>query len=138
MSLAGFYKDLKTYIYNQTIADYDFSDFFATLPPDYFGPGANPVTTGRFTEPVNGEGGNLKGLELSVALTGELFTQALTGFGAILSISETRSSITIEDPSEAVSAAGRIDVRVTAGAPDPNFGDPSVFVTARVEGVIAP
>jgi hypothetical protein len=44
----------------------------------------------------------------------------------------------IEDPSHAVSAAGRIDVRVTAGAPDPNFGDPSVFVTARVEGVIEP
>ncbi len=44
----------------------------------------------------------------------------------------------IDDPSAAVSDAGRIDVRVTAGAPDPNFGDPSVFITAQVEGVIAP
>jgi len=44
----------------------------------------------------------------------------------------------IGDPSSAVSAAGRIDVRVMAGAPDPSFGDPSVFVSARVEGVIAP
>ena len=34
VSLAGFYKDLKTYIYSQTIADSDFSDFLATLPPD--------------------------------------------------------------------------------------------------------
>lgn len=46
--------------------------------------------------------------------------------------------IVIDDPSGAVSAAGRIDVRVTAGTPDRNFGDPSVFITARVEGVIAP
>ena len=46
--------------------------------------------------------------------------------------------IEIDDASGAVSAAGRIDVRVTAGAPDPNFGDPSVFITARAEGVIAP
>jgi hypothetical protein len=44
----------------------------------------------------------------------------------------------IEDPASAITDAGRIDVRVTAGSPDPNFGDPSVFVTASVEGVIAP
>lgn len=99
MSLAGFYKDLKTYIYSQTIADYDFSDFLATLPPEYFNdPNISIPTTGRFTQPVNGEGGNLKGLELSVALTGELFTDALTGFGTILSVSRTESSITIQDP----------------------------------------
>jgi outer membrane receptor for monomeric catechols len=47
---------------------------------------------------VNGSGGSLKGLELSVSLTGELFTEALSGFGAILSISETRSNIAIQDP----------------------------------------
>jgi TonB-dependent receptor len=99
VSLAGFYKDLKTYIYSQTIADYDFSDFLATLPPEYFNdPTIIIPTTGRFTRPVNGEGGNLKGLELSVALTGELFTDALTGFGTLLSVSRTESSITIQDP----------------------------------------
>jgi TonB-dependent receptor len=99
LSLAGFYKDLKTYIYSQTIADYDFSDFLATLPPEYFNnPDIVIPTTGRFTRPVNGDGGNLKGLELSVALTGELFADALSGFGTILSVSRTESSITIQDP----------------------------------------
>lgn len=99
VSLAGFYKDLKTYIYSQTIADYDFSSFLETLPDDYFNnPGVIIPTTGRFTSPVNGEGGNLRGLELSLALTGELFTDALTGFGTLLSVSRTESSITIEDP----------------------------------------
>jgi TonB-dependent receptor len=99
VSLAGFYKDLKTYIYSQTIADYDFSGFLATLPPEYFNdPNITIPTTGRFTQPVNGEGGNLKGVELSVALTGELFTDALSGFGTLLSVSRTESSITIQDP----------------------------------------
>lgn len=99
VSLAGFYKDLKTYIYSQTIADYDFSDFLATLPPEYFNEDDIVIpTSGRFTRPVNGEGGNLKGLELSVALTGELFADVFSGFGTILSVSRTESSITIQDP----------------------------------------
>lgn len=101
VSVAGFYKKLKTYIYSQTTADYDFSEFLASLPDDYFDglpPGVTIPTTGRFTQPVNGEGGNLKGVELSVALTGELFTDALSGFGTLLSISRTESSISIQDP----------------------------------------
>jgi iron complex outermembrane recepter protein len=98
VSLAGFYKKLKTYIFNQVNGTYDFSDFLATLPPGYFVPGVVPQTTGSFSQPVNGDGGNLKGLELSMSLPGELFTDALTGFGAILSISQTSSSITIADP----------------------------------------
>ena len=99
VSVAGFYKDLKTYIYSQTIADYDFSDFLATLPPEYFtDPTISIPTRGRFTQPVNGEGGNLKGVELSVALTGEFFTDVLSGFGTLLSVSQTESSITIQDP----------------------------------------
>lgn len=98
VSLAGFYKDLETYIYNQNNGSYDFSEFLATLPPGFFAPGVVPETTGNFSQPVNGQGGNLKGLELAVSLTGEMFTDALTGFGAILSYSYTDSSIRIEDP----------------------------------------
>ncbi len=44
------------------------------------------------------QGGDLKGLEFSVSLTGESFTDALAGFGAILSYSYTESSIKIQDP----------------------------------------
>jgi TonB-dependent receptor len=101
VSLAGFYKDLRTYIYSQTTADYDFTEFLASLPGDYFEglpPDVTIPTTGRFTQPVNGEGGNLKGLELSVALTGGLFAEALSGFGTLLSVSRTESSISIQDP----------------------------------------
>jgi iron complex outermembrane receptor protein len=98
VSLAAFYKDLKTYIYNQRNGNYDFSDFLATLPPGYFAPGVTPEAVGLFTQPVNGSGGDLKGLEFSISLTGELFAQALEGFGTILSISRTESGIEIEDP----------------------------------------
>jgi TonB-dependent receptor len=98
VSLAGFYKELKSYIFNQQNGAFDFSSFLATVPPDYFGPGVDPVLTGTFSQPVNGSGGNLKGLELSVSLTGELFSDALHGFGTILSISQTSSGIHIADP----------------------------------------
>jgi hypothetical protein len=62
----------------------------------------------------------------------------VTGDWTVVGDLSAGNRIEIENPSGAISAAGRIDVRVTAGAPDPSFGDPSVFVTARVEGVIAP
>jgi iron complex outermembrane recepter protein len=98
VSVAGFYKKLKTYIFNQANGNYDFSDFLATLPPGFFAPGVTPATIGTFTQPVNGSGGDLKGLELSVSLPGEMFTDALSGFGTILSFSRTSSGITIKDP----------------------------------------
>jgi hypothetical protein len=63
---------------------------------------------------------------------------AATGEWTVIGDLSAGNRFEIEDPSSAISASGRIDVRVTAGAPDPNFGDPSVFVTASVEGVIAP
>jgi iron complex outermembrane receptor protein len=98
VSLAGFYKDLKTYIYSQRTSGFDFSEYIGSLPPGTLAPGFTPQTTGFFSRPVNGEGGNLKGLEFSVSLSGGMFADFLEGFGTILSISETRSSITIEDP----------------------------------------
>jgi iron complex outermembrane receptor protein len=98
LSAAAFYKDLKTYIYNQTDADYDFSELVASLPPGYYNPGAVPKTVGKFTRPLNGKGGNLKGIELSTSLTGDLIGDALSGFGVILSYAHTESSITIQDP----------------------------------------
>lgn len=99
LSAAAFYKDLKTYIYNQTDLDHDFSDLLADLPPDFF-PDDDivPAPTGKFTRPLNGNGGNLKGIELATSLTGDLIGDALSGFGLILSYAHTESSITIQDP----------------------------------------
>ena len=57
-----------------------------------------PETTGTFSRPLNGKGGDLKGSRSRPRCTGELFTDALSGFGAILSYAHTESSITIQDP----------------------------------------
>lgn len=47
-----------------------------------------------------------------------------------------RNRFEVEDPSTAISSTGRIDVRVAADGMDPNFGQNSIFISARVSGVI--
>jgi TonB-dependent receptor len=95
-SAAAFYKDLDTYIYNQTTDGFDFSDLCATTPDDLFPEGVEKQCTGRFTQPVNGEGGYLWGLEFAASLPFDMFSDALEGFGAILSYSYTQSEIEIQ------------------------------------------
>jgi hypothetical protein len=47
-----------------------------------------------------------------------------------------KSAYDIEDPAMAMSDTGRIMVRITGVAADPNFGQQSVFASATVSGVI--
>jgi hypothetical protein len=47
-----------------------------------------------------------------------------------------QSSFEIDDPATAMSATGRIEVRISGVEQDPNFGQASVFVSARAAGVI--
>ena len=56
---------------------------------------------GSLTQPVNGTGGKLKGVELTLSLPGELLGETLRGFGTILSISQTDSAIRVADLSGA-------------------------------------
>ncbi|MDR6992792.1 TonB-dependent receptor [Luteimonas sp. 3794] len=109
VAAAFFYKDLRTYIYTQTVDDYDFSDFVASYVPR---PGTPPVQTiGNFTAPQNGEGGTLRGLELTASLPFDLWTESLRGFGVVASASFNDSSIQIFDPESASSVGdGPIDL----------------------------
>jgi iron complex outermembrane receptor protein len=95
VSLAGFYKDLETYIFTQTDPNHDFSDLLAATPPELFADPDSIQTTGNFSRPENGSGGYLWGLELATAIRFDTFSEALDGFGAILSYSYTESDITI-------------------------------------------
>lgn len=90
ISIAGFYKDLSTYIYNQNV-DFDFSAF---------NPGnVVPVSNiGSFSRPVNGEGGSVRGAEFSLSLPFDMFSNALDGFGTIISYTRTNSSIEPNGP----------------------------------------
>jgi len=116
VSAALFYKKLDTYIYNQTIQNYNLSTEVGTLPvgvptnppPGYAG-GTCPLnqangtgvatqcvtTTGPTTIPLNGNGGRLDGAELTASLPFDMFTRYLTGFGIQASFSYTDSSIHI-------------------------------------------
>lgn len=87
VAVAGFYKDLKSYIYQQT-QDYDFSKFT---------PGTIATTNiGKFTAPFNGQGGSLKGIELSASVPLSLVSPTLDGFGVVASYSYNESKIAID------------------------------------------
>jgi len=85
MSLAGFYKDLETYIYDQnTLQDFT----------GYPSGGLTPVINeGVATKPQNGEGGRINGVEFSLSLSGAMIAPMLENFGTILTGSWTDSSI---------------------------------------------
>ncbi len=102
VSVAGFYKDLETYIYDQTVL-YDFTNLLANTPPGFFQPGVVPETTGFFTRPVNGSGGYVQGLELSASVPFNMFSDSLDGFGAQFSYSYTDSDISIQGSVSSIS-----------------------------------
>lgn len=104
IAAAGFYKDLRSYIYKQSTSNYDYSAFIAGLVP------ANSCTVGGvtnqpcpavlargdYTAPFNGSGGTLSGLELSASLPLDKLTPALKGFGVVASATFNNSSIKID------------------------------------------
>ncbi len=87
VSVAGFYKKLDSYIL-KVGRPFDFKDYIgnAVIP-------AGASTVGLLTTPINGSGGNIKGIELAVNLPFGLFVPALDGFGVQLNFSDTSSSL---------------------------------------------
>ena len=91
IATAVFYKKLLNYIYGKSV-EYDFSG----LPnPTTFTPVSN---IGMFYTPVNGQGGAVKGVELSGALDAGLLSAALEGFGLQASATFNKSSIHPDGP----------------------------------------
>jgi TonB-dependent receptor len=99
VSAAVFFKKLKTYIYNSSDGTHDFATMVAELTAaGYFPEGVTPETIGTLNLPQNGEGGNLKGIELSASLPGDLLSEATRDFGLLLSVAQTESNIVVADP----------------------------------------
>jgi TonB-dependent receptor len=100
VSGAVFYKKLKSYIFNET-NPHDFGTFLSTLPASItcpVGPPCPPQSNiGLLSGPVNGQGGTLKGIELTASLPGDMISDALRHFGTILSLAQTDSNITVQD-----------------------------------------
>lgn len=97
VSVAAFYKDLKTYIYNQKL-NVNFRERFGTLTP----PGAITPTSdiGEFSTQANGQGGSLSGAELAVSLPLQIVAPVLDGFGVQLSYAYTSSKISPFGPGD--------------------------------------
>ena len=93
VAVAGFYKKLLNYIYNQT-SQYDFT---GTPNPTALQP-QGPI--GLYTRPANGTGGNVKGIELSGALDAGTLVSALDGFGLQASASYTTSNLHPDGPDD--------------------------------------
>ena len=106
VSAAGYYKNLKSYIYTQSNDNYDFSKFVSGYVPRP-GQGFPPAQRiGTFTAPYNGQGGKLSGVELTASLPLDLWSPALRGFGIVASGTFNSSSIKVKDPESANSVGG--------------------------------
>ncbi|MCD2518381.1 TonB-dependent receptor [Massilia sp. G4R7] len=91
VSAAWFFKDLKSYIYNQQ-RPFDFSAFpnsSAVIPIS---------NIGTINQPANGQGGFVRGVELAGSLQFGSLWQPLDGFGVQASLSGTESSISPNGP----------------------------------------
>ena len=93
VSLATFYKKLDTYIV-QTDDVVDFTPF--VLPTTI----KLPSNIGTFTHPVNGTGGNIKGVEFAVSVPLNLATRYLDGFGVVVNGSQNASAVKIPDTTD--------------------------------------
>jgi iron complex outermembrane receptor protein len=90
VSVAGFYKDLDTYILKVTQQGYEFAPLLTPgtqVPPS--------GTVGDLTVPLNGKGGTISGVELAVNVPLSLATSWLDGFGVMVNYSNTDSSVKI-------------------------------------------
>ncbi|MCM0608114.1 MAG: TonB-dependent receptor [Ideonella sp. WA131b] len=118
IGIAGFYKDLKTFIVSVTDRNYDFRRFLppgAVIPPAP--PGVTDILIGSFTQPVNGSGGRISGIELSANFPLNMVSSALDGFGFFVNHSDTSSSINI--PTQGVS----VDSVATPNIPLPGLSE---------------
>ena len=129
MAAAYFYKDLRSYIYTQSIDNYDWSEFIVDYVPGV-GPDGQPLPDaqpiGDFTAPQNGQGGTLQGLELSASLPLDMLWQPLEGFGIQASATFNDSNIKIRDP-ESRDSVGSGDISL------PGLSDEVYNLTAYYE-----
>jgi iron complex outermembrane receptor protein len=78
-TVSGFYKDIETFIVRQTLTN-------TTLPSG---------AIGNFTQPINGQGGDISGVEVAYSKALDFLPEALKGFGIYLNYSLIDSSIEV-------------------------------------------
>lgn len=108
LSIAGFYKNIKTYIYQQS-GTFDFSGIPLPTTANAIPAGVVISNIGQITLPANGNGGSVKGLEFSGAFNFGTLASVLDGLGVQGSLSLTESNLnptSNPDPTQAVRIPG--------------------------------
>ncbi len=90
VSAAAFYRKLDTYI----VTGGQSTDFTPYLLPTTV---RAPSNIGIYTAPVNGSGGNMKGVEFAASMPFSLFTSYLDGFGVVANVAQNSSAVTLPD-----------------------------------------
>lgn len=105
VSVAAYYKDLDTYIFNRS----NIEDFTGAALPGQDGVTdtrtyelADANRLGVSTIKSNGKGGYVRGYEMTVSVPFSLFAQPLDGFGLIVSGAKNKSSIIINGNQTAI------------------------------------
>ncbi len=93
VSAAFFYKQLKTYVYNQK-EPFDFTG----IPNPTEGALVPAGTQGFIDQPINGTGGYMRGYELTASMPLDILWGPLEGFGVQVSYGDTHSSINPNGP----------------------------------------
>jgi iron complex outermembrane receptor protein len=88
VAAAAFYKSLSSYVFDYTDTAYNFSGVVAAP-----GQTVPPTVIGRFSQPRNGKGGKISGVELTASLPLNMATAMLDGFGVEVSFASTTSAI---------------------------------------------
>jgi TonB-dependent receptor len=95
VAVADYYKKLNSWVYDDKVLR-DFSSF-----PNPSG--VKPVSDfGYFTAPTNGQGGSVRGLELTLSLDGSLFSKSLDGIGVVFNRTLAASSLYDKNGTEVV------------------------------------
>ncbi|MEY3475409.1 MAG: Vitamin transporter BtuB, partial [Pseudomonadota bacterium] len=117
--VAAFHKDLDTYIV-RTQRSFDFAPYVTAA-------GTIPAagTTGILTQPLNGSGGTIAGLEFSLSLPLGMVTKSMDGFGVQASYSSTKSSVKL--PTTGVSVDSINTARIPLPGLSENVGSLAVY-----------
>ena len=100
ISAAIFNKDIDNYVFGSSARQIDMTDAANAIFDSAF-IAANPdITTGILYEPVNTEGGYIRGIELATNIPGDAVAPWLEGFGLLASYSYTESEVQ-PDPNQA-------------------------------------
>ncbi len=120
VALALFYKQLESYVYQREFANWDFTGYANDS-------GRTPISNfGSFYTWDNGDGGLMRGAEVSTALSGDLFHPSLRNFGALFNASYTESSIDPDGPggssTDTIPGLSKIVANATVYYENDNFG----------------